>query len=63
MATEIDGRAELDASAFVPSNDLKEMLAFLGDNTRDHLLAGVSNTLGAKPPLLERSVFVGGISP
>jgi hypothetical protein len=38
------------------------MLAFLGDNTRDHLSAAVSNTLGASPPLLERSVFAGGIS-
>jgi hypothetical protein len=62
MAAELDGRAELVASAFVPANDLKEMLTFLGDNSRDHLLAGVSNTMGEKPPLLERSVFVGGIS-
>lgn len=38
------------------------MLAFLGDSARDHLLAGVSNTLGAKVPFLERSVFAGGIS-
>ena len=38
------------------------MLAFLGDSARDHLLASVSNTLGTKAPLLERSVFAGGIS-
>jgi hypothetical protein len=37
------------------------MLAFLGDNARDHLLAGVANTLGAELPLLERSVFATGI--
>lgn len=62
MVSERDGRVGLDAAGFVPANDLKEMLAFLGDNTRDHLSAAVSNTLGAKPPLLERSVFAGGIS-
>lgn len=61
MVAEVDGRAELAAAGFVPSGDLKEMLAFLGDNTRDHLLAAVSNTLGASAPLLERSVFAGGI--
>ncbi|MDR6860503.1 hypothetical protein J2W96_006843 [Variovorax guangxiensis] len=55
------GRVELNAAGFIPSNDLKGMLAFFGDNARDHLLAGVANTLGAKPPLLERSVFASGI--
>jgi len=62
MVVEHDGRAELNATAFVPAKDLKAMLAFIGDNTRDHLLAGVANTLGAERPLLERSVFAGGIS-
>lgn len=61
MAIESDNRTELAASGFVPSNDLREMLAFLGDNTRDHLLASVSNTLHGREPLLERSVFAGGI--
>ena len=51
MVAEVDGRAELAAAGFVPSGGLKEMLAFLGDNTRDHLLAAVSNTLGASAPL------------
>lgn len=62
MAIEHEGRAELNATGFVPAKDLKTMLAFLGDNTRDHLLAGVANTLGAQPPLLERSVFAAGIA-
>ena len=62
MAIEHEGRVELNATAFVPAKDLKTMLAFLGDNTRDHLLAGVANTLGAEPPLLERSVFAAGIA-
>jgi hypothetical protein len=38
------------------------MLSFLGANARDHLLAGVSNTIGGRPPLLERSVFAAGMS-
>jgi hypothetical protein len=62
MAIERDGMTELAVAGFVPASDLKGMLSFLGDNARDHLLAGVSNTLGAKPPLLERSVFASGIS-
>ncbi|OUM00585.1 DUF6502 family protein [Variovorax sp. JS1663] len=62
MATEQAGRVELDAAGFVPAKDLKSMLAFLGDNARDHLLASVGNTLGAAPPLLERSVFAAGIA-
>ena len=62
MAVEHEGRVELNATAFVPATDLKSMLAFIGDNTRDHLLAAVANTLGSDPPLLERSVFAGGIS-
>lgn len=61
MVIEHAGSVELNAAAFVPSKDLKSMLAFLGDNARDHLFAGVANTLGAQPPLLERSVFATGI--
>jgi len=38
------------------------MLAFLGDNARDHLLAGVSNVLGEEPRMLERAVFANGLS-
>ena len=61
MAIEREGSSELHATAFVPAKDLKTMLAFLGDNTRDHLYASVANTLGAQPPMLERSVFAAGI--
>ena len=61
MVIEHADRVELNAAAFVPAKDLKSMLAFLGDNARDHLLAGVANTLGGDSPLLERSVFATGI--
>ncbi|SEB22880.1 DUF6502 family protein [Variovorax sp. YR216] len=64
MVTErSDGFAELDADGFVPARDMRSMLAFLGDNTRDHLLAAVSNTLGGQRAFLERSVFARGIAP
>jgi hypothetical protein len=64
MVTESgDGFVELDADGFVPAQDMRSMLAFLGDNTRDHLLAAVSNTLGGQPAFLERSVFAKGIAP
>lgn len=62
MATESDGHVELSSEAFVPAQDLQTMLAFLGDNTRDHLQTAVANTLGVQPRMLERAVFVGGLS-
>ena len=63
MALEQDGVVQLNTTAFVPSNDVKAMLGFLGDNTGDHLAAAVANTLGGQPALLERSVYASGISP
>ncbi|MBX3658656.1 MAG: hypothetical protein KF740_09510 [Ramlibacter sp.] len=62
MVSEHEGWAELLADGFVPTQDLQATLAFLGDNTRDHLLAAVSNTLDAAPPFLERAVFADGLS-
>lgn len=62
MASEDNGYAELTADAFVPAQDLQSMFAFLGDNGRDHLLAAVSNILGNRPPMLERSVYANGVT-
>jgi len=62
MANEQDGLVELKADGFVPAADLRSMLAFLADNAQDHLLAGVANTLGEAPPLLERAVFAKGLT-
>lgn len=62
MVTENEGVAELTADGFVPVEDLQSMLAFLGDNGRDHLLAAVSNTLGEQPRMLERAVYARGLS-
>jgi hypothetical protein len=62
MVEEKDGRATLAVAGFVPADDVRSMLAFLGDNARDHLLAGVSNTFGQSPLMLERSVFASGLT-
>ena len=62
MVKEHEGTVELNADGFVPARDQRGMLAFLGDNARDHLAAAVSNTIGGQPAFLERSVFARGIS-
>lgn len=62
MAAQDGEQVTLLASAFVPHGDEQEMLAFLADNTRDHLNAAVSNVIGGEPPFLERVVFSQGIA-
>jgi hypothetical protein len=62
MVVEADGTAELVTDGFVPVDDLQSMLAFLGDNGRDHLLAAVSNALGEQPRMLERAVYARGLT-
>ncbi len=62
MVTEHGEQVELTAQGFVPAQDLQTMLAFLGDNAGDHLLAAVSNTLELQPGMLERAVFADGLT-
>jgi len=62
MVEEHEFEVVLVSDRFVPVQDLRSMLAFLGDNTRDHLEAAVSNTLGDKPRMLERAVFADGLT-
>lgn len=57
-----EGWVELAADGFVPARDLRSMLALLGDNTRDHLQAAVSNTLSEQPRMLERAVYADGLT-
>ncbi len=60
---DVDGAmVTLKSDEFVPTEDLRSMLAFFGDNARDHLLAGTSNILNGKPMMLERAVFASGMS-
>lgn len=58
----LDGVVEMEGAGFVPVGSLRDMLAFTGDNVRDHLLAAVSNTLGQEPRMLERAVFASGLT-
>lgn len=62
LCSEVEDHVELVADGFVPSGDLQSTLSFLGDNLRDHAAAAVSNTLGERPLMLERTVFAGGIT-
>ena len=62
MVDEVDGQVTLTVAGFVPVDDLRSLLAFLGDNGRDHLQAAVANTLGHAPPMLERAVFASGLT-
>lgn len=61
MANVRDEMVELRGDSFIPVDSLRDMLAFVGDNARDHLLAAVGNTLGREPRMLERAVFASGI--
>lgn len=54
---------KLLGGSFVPAGSVRDMLAFLGDNVRDHLQAAVSNTLGQQPRMLERAVYASGLEP
>lgn len=49
-------------NAFVPSDARAPMLAFLGDNVGDHLMAAVSNVLTPEPPHFEQAVFADELS-
>jgi hypothetical protein len=62
MVTRTSDSATLVVDSFVPTRDLRSMLALLGDNAGDHLQAAVHNTLGTgAQPFLERSVFANGV--
>lgn len=57
-----DGEVHLIGDSFLPAASVRDMLAFLGDNVRDHLQAAVSNTLGDQPRMLERAVYASGLT-
>lgn len=62
LVQEAQGHAELLADGFVPQGDLQTLMAFMGDNARDHLMAATSNVEGERAPLLERAVYAKGLS-
>jgi len=57
------GRVVLDAGVFVPQKGLEEKLYYFGRNLHDHIAAAAHNVQGGEPPLMERSVYYGRLSP
>ena len=56
----------LSSKGFVPREDLRQMVGFLGANVGDHLAAAVANVLdtgGGRKPHFEQAVFGEGLSP
>jgi hypothetical protein len=47
----------LKIHSYVPQADFSHLLEYMGANLHDHAAAAVRNVLGAKPALLEQSVF------
>jgi hypothetical protein len=62
VALDAQGRVKLNQIAFVPKQDLAQMLHFLGANVGAHLSTAVHNTLGQSPDFLEQSVLGEGLS-
>ena len=65
------GIAEVDSEdcvrlivdAFVPERGFPEKAYFFGRNLHDHIAAAAHNLSGEGPPMLERSVYYGGLTP
>lgn len=53
----------LNQSAFVPSQDFTQMSDFFGKQVHDHIAASVHNLMEDGEPMLERSVYYGGLTP
>jgi hypothetical protein len=62
VAIDAQGRVKLIQTAFVPKQDLAQMLHFLEANVGAHLSTAVHNTLGNTPDYLEQSVLGEGLS-
>jgi uncharacterized protein YoaH (UPF0181 family) len=52
----------LNTNAFIPDENIKEKVSFLGKNIHDHTAATVSNILKLNEPMLERCVYYQGLS-
>ncbi|MET3465042.1 hypothetical protein [Variovorax atrisoli] len=56
------GTAELIVEGFVPTYDPPNMLAFVGDNGQDHLMADITNVLQRAASMLEGAVHMQGLT-
>ncbi len=56
------GVVALGDTQLVPSAAQEQLLDLFRDNLRDHLSAGVANTLGTSPAFLEQSIYANGLT-
>lgn len=61
VALDADDKVHALTDRFVPSGEEISLLEFMRDHVHDHLAATVNNLAG-RPPMLEQSIFVHGIS-
>jgi hypothetical protein len=60
----IDGDSvTLIETAYVPTGGSAEQLAYLAENTGDHLAAAAANVLGQDPPFFERALHYSRLTP
>jgi len=57
-----NNRVWLDTDAYVPAAGFDEKAFFFGRNLHDHVATAARNLSGVAPPLLERSVYYGGLT-
>jgi len=57
-----EDRVCLHVEAFMPSRGFEEKAYYFGRNLHDHVAAASHNLSGERPPLLERSVYYGGLT-
>lgn len=57
-----DDLVHLAVKAFVPREDSRKKLHYFANNLHDHMAAATHNMLNLKPPLMERSVDVTGLT-
>jgi len=63
VSVDDQGRVTLRVEAFVPSRMGDEKIYFFGENSGDHVAAGVHNLLGDSPVFLDQAVYSDDLSP
>ena len=63
VSVDDEDRVTLRVEAFVPSRTGDEKIYFFGENSGDHVAAGVHNLLGDPPAFLDQAVYSDDLSP
>ncbi len=56
-------RVSLKLDAFIPEDGFEDKVYYFGSNVSDHIAASVHNLTGNTPPMLDRYVFCGDLTP